>query len=190
MTSNRWDFICIGASAGGIVTVQALLLGLGKKFSIPMGIVQHIPEHSDLPLEAIFQPHYKGLVVEATDKTPIQQGHCYFAPSGYHLLVEKDKTFSLSQDEPVNFSRPSIDVFFETAAEAYGRRLCGVLLTGANQDGAAGLRYIQRCGGYTIVQDPEDAEFPQMPLEALKLMRPDKVLTLKGLLDAVGGHDA
>ena len=117
--------------------------------------------------------------MEAVDKTKIEKEQIYFAPPNYHLLVERDFSLSLSQEDPVVFSRPSIDVLFESAARSLGEKVCGVLLTGANEDGAAGLKFIQACGGYTIVQNPMDAEIPTMPQSALTRFRPDFIGSLK-----------
>jgi two-component system chemotaxis response regulator CheB len=117
-------------------------------------------------------------IKEADEKENIQAGYVYFAPPNYHLLIENDKTFSLSTDEKVNYSRPSIDVLFESAANAYGPRLAAIILTGANNDGAEGLRRIKQKGGLVIVQDPQSAENSYMPAAALKAVKPDFVLSL------------
>lgn len=173
--------ICVGTSAGGVTAVQTLLKGLPKGFSPPLLIVQHLPEAAQIEPELIYGSVYEGRVQEAFDKTPIQNGHAYFAPPGYHLLVERDRTLALSQDEPVHFARPSIDVFFESAALSLGSHACGILMTGANQDGALGLQTIQKNGGWTIVQDPDDAEVRYMPESALKIMEPDFVVKLNDI---------
>ncbi|HEX2556963.1 MAG TPA: chemotaxis protein CheB, partial [Nitrososphaera sp.] len=118
---------------------------------------------------------------DADEKEAIRPGFVYFAPPNYHLLVESDHTFSLSIDPKVHFTRPSVDVLFESAADAYGARLIGIILSGANQDGAAGLRYIKQRGGLTIVQDPADAEVSYMPRSAIEVAHPDHVLTASGI---------
>ena len=118
---------------------------------------------------------------EASDKERISAGQIYVAGPGYHLSVEHDLTLSLSQEEPVHFSRPAIDFLFISAADAYGDSLLGVLLTGANEDGARGLAYIKNNGGRTIVQDPRDAQVALMPEAALALHQPDHILTLSGI---------
>ena len=111
----------------------------------------------------------------------IKAGNAYFAPAGYHVLIEKDGCFALSQDEPVNFARPSIDVTFSSVAEALGRRCCGVLLTGSNSDGARGLKEISDAGGFTFVQDPKLSEYSTMPEAALELFKPSGVASVPGI---------
>jgi two-component system chemotaxis response regulator CheB len=118
-------------------------------------------------------------VREAGDKEEIIPGTLYFAPAGYHLLLENDRSFSLSCDAPVHFARPAIDIMMETAAEVYGARLAGVLLTGANEDGAQGMAAIGRAGGMTVVQDPQEASVDVMPLEAIRIRPPDLILPLE-----------
>jgi two-component system chemotaxis response regulator CheB len=120
-------------------------------------------------------------VHEAADKQDIVAGNVYFATPGYHLSVEQDRSLSLSLEERVHYSRPSIDYLFESAADAYGESLAAVLLTGANHDGARGLAQVKRRGGLTIVQDPEDAQVATMPLAALKIQQPDHVLPIHGI---------
>lgn len=175
---SQFQMVCIGASAGGIQALQSILSGLGKTFHIPVAVVQHLPERTEADLAMVLQPHFHGKVVEILDKMPIEKGHCYLAPPGYHVLVEKDHTFSLSQDEFVNFSRPSIDVLLESAAEVYDIHLCGIVLTGANHDGAEGLKCVQERGGLAIVQNPDDAEYSTMPLECLRRFHPREILGL------------
>jgi two-component system chemotaxis response regulator CheB len=175
---NPVRVICVGASAGGITAVQRLLNGLPKLFSLPLVVVQHLHPSTELDVDLVYGRGFSGKVLEARDKMPLEGGTAYFAPPTYHLLIEKDLSLSLSQDEPVNFSRPSIDVLFESAAWAVGDGACGVLLTGANHDGAAGLRQIKDLGGVTIVQDPEEAEVPYMPNAAIELQRPDFILKI------------
>ncbi len=171
----------IGTSAGGVTTVQALLRELHGKLSLPLLIVQHLPADARVNPALIFGSFTHATVLEAYDKVAVELNHVYFAPPSYHLLIERDFTLSLTQDEPVHFSRPSIDVLFESAARAYGSELCGVLLTGANQDGAAGLKAISDLGGYTMVQDPRDAEVGTMPQAALSLFTPNFTGTVKEL---------
>jgi len=178
---NQPTAVFIGASAGGVAAVQTLLKHL-TNFSLPLIIVQHLPYHAQIDSHLVFASHTKLKVCEAQDKTEIQSGHVYFAPPSYHLLVEKDFSLSLSQDEPVQFARPSIDVLFETAATTYGPHACGIVLTGANADGARGLKYIHQKGGYTIVQDPNRAEVSTMPYAAIEMTKPDFI----GDLPAIG----
>ena len=133
------DAVVIGASAGGLAALSALVSGLPRTFRLPLLMVQHVPPKGPTQLVEIFQRKTDLAVKEARDKEPVHGGTLYFAAPGYHLLVEADMTLSLSQDEAMHFSRPSIDVLFESAADAWGDRVAGILLTGANEDGAAGL---------------------------------------------------
>jgi len=121
-------------------------------------------------------------VKEADEKEAIVPGTVYIAPPDYHMMVETDETISFSADEKVNYSRPSIDVLFEAAADTYGRQLVGIVLTGANNDGAAGLLAIKNAGGFTIVQEPEDAESPAMPIAAIQLAKPHSILSLDEII--------
>ncbi|WP_017672362.1 chemotaxis protein CheB [Blastomonas sp. AAP53] len=160
--------IVIGASAGGVQALLSILTALPPQFSCPILIVLHVPQRNDNPLVSLLRARCLLDVKEAEDKEPLGQGTIYFAPPGYHLLIEKNMTIALSSDEPVNFSRPAIDVLFETAADALSDAVTGIILTGANHDGAQGLRAIGAAGGTAIVQDPSTAEMPAMPLAALE----------------------
>ncbi|TCD22704.1 chemotaxis protein CheB [Pseudomonas sp. IC_126] len=175
------DAIVIGASAGGLAALSALVDGLPGDFRQPLLMVQHVPPYGPTQLVEIFQRKTALRVKEADDKEPVCGATLYFAAPGYHLLVEADLTLSLSQDEAMHFSRPSIDVLFESAADAWGERVAGILLTGANEDGAAGLEAIKRAGGMTIVQDPGEAEVQTMPLAALQRFAPDYILPLRDI---------
>lgn len=179
--TEKLRMICIGASAGGIQAVQKVLFDMRSRTDVPIVVVQHISRSHEIDLELIFGRFYSGEIMEPGDKDAITPGKVYFAPSGYHLLMERDWTFSLSQEDPVNYSRPSIDVFMESAAEIVGAGLCGILLTGANSDGALGIKSIHECGGVTIVQDPDTAESNAMPQSALDIMKPDYILPLNGI---------
>lgn len=172
--------IIIGASAGGVTAIHQLLENLPKEFRLPVVVVQHLPESSHVEVENVY-PSQTLKVVEIEDKMPIESGYGYFAPGGYHVMFEKDHTFSLSQDEPVRFSRPSIDLCFESAAKVFGKNAVGVVLTGANGDGSIGLVQIKECGGTAIVQNPETAEFKEMPEASLRAVKPDFVTTLSDL---------
>lgn len=178
LITNRFDAIIIGGSAGAMTALSALLPFLQKNYPVPVIVVLHLHPLQD----RYFLEHFSKLcslnIKEADEKENIQAGYVYFAPPNYHLLIEKDKTFSLSTDEKVNYSRPSIDVLFESAANAYGPRLAAILLTGANNDGAEGVRRIKQKGGLVIVQDPQSAENSYMPAAALKVVKPDFVLDL------------
>jgi two-component system chemotaxis response regulator CheB len=173
--------VVIGASAGGVEALLKLLTGLPADFRLPIIAVLHLPPDRDSRLAEIFQHRLPIAVREACDKESVAPATLYFAGSGYHLLVESDHSFALSCEAPVHFSRPSIDVLMESAADAYGAALAGILLTGANYDGAAGLSKIRRQGGLTVVQDPEEAQVPTMPEAAIRKLQPNFVLPLSGI---------
>jgi two-component system chemotaxis response regulator CheB len=162
------DLVVIGGSAGAIEVLHRVIEQLPADFSPATAVVIHVPPDGPNLLAEIFTTR-DGLNVKlAEDKEPIAGGTIYFATPDYHLLVEKGGTFALSMDERVHFSRPAIDVLFESAAEAYGNRLLGVILSGANADGAAGLLAVARVGGITAVQSLESAEMIAMPASALQ----------------------
>ena len=175
------EAVVIGASAGGVHALLALLSGLPTNFFLPIIAVLHLPKERSSRLAEVFQQRLAMSVREAADKQAIAPSTLYFAGSGYHLSIEVDRTFSLSCEDPVNYSRPSIDVLMESAADAYGARLAGVLLTGANVDGAAGLARIKQRGGMTVVQDPQEAQVATMPEAAIRKMKPNLILTLDGI---------
>lgn len=175
------EAVVIGASAGGVHALLALLSGLPTNFFLPIIAVLHLPKERSSRLAEVFQQRLAMSVREAADKQAIAPSTLYFAGSGYHLSIEVDRTFSLSCEDPVNYSRPSIDVLMESAADAYGASLAGVLLTGANVDGAAGLARIKQRGGMTVVQDPQEAQVATMPEAAIRKMKPNLILTLDGI---------
>lgn len=175
------EAVVIGTSAGGLAALSVLVAGLEATFRLPLLVVQHIPSGVPTQLAEIFQRKTGLHVKEADEKETVRGGTLYFAAPGYHLLVEQDTSLSLSQDDSVHFSRPSIDVLFESAADAWGERVAGILLTGANEDGAAGLEAIHRAGGLTIVQDPDEAEVDSMPRAALQRFAPDYILPLRDI---------
>ncbi len=185
--------VVVGASAGGIAAVQKILSFLPEHFAAPVLLAQHIQARFGIDFAAVFRHNGSLIVKEGDEKEMPQPGTMYVAPPGYHMLVERDGSLALSVDDPENFARPSIDVLFETAAEAWGAQLIGVLLTGANSDGALGLKAIGARGGTTIVQDPETAEAPTMPRAALDCMAVDHILPLseigRFLAKVVGAHD-
>lgn len=178
---RRVDALVIGASAGGIDALLGILPALGSRFGFPVVIVLHMPADRSSRLAEVFQQHLHCPVEQAEDKATLLPGHVYFAPSGYHLSIENDFSFSLSQEEPLHFSRPAIDILMASAADVYGAGLCGVLLTGASGDGAAGLAAIGNAGGITVVQDPDDAEISTMPAAAIRLRAPDQILALAAI---------
>ncbi len=179
--AGRAEAVVIGASAGGIEALGKLLPALPPDLRPPVMIVIHLPEERESLLAHIFQAKCRRPVLEAEDKQPILPGHVYFAPPGYHLLVDEGPSLALSVDPLVNFSRPAIDVLFESAAACYGPSLAAILLTGASHDGSSGLDAIRQAGGVTIVQDPADAHTPLMVEAALARTTPDFVLPLSGI---------
>lgn len=162
-----FDLIVVGASWGGLDALTVLVRGLPPDFPVPVVIVQHRGPDAQSLLSDLLQRWTGGKVLEPEDKDPIEPGHIYIAPANYHLLVETGH-FSLTTEAPVRYSRPSIDVLFGSAAHAYGERLIGVVLTGANEDGSRGLQCIHDYGGYSVVQDPATAEVATMPAAALR----------------------
>ncbi|MFN3653538.1 MAG: chemotaxis protein CheB [Armatimonadota bacterium] len=172
-----FDLIVIGTSLGGLRALETIVDGLPDDFQVPLAIVQHRATNAGVLLRQLLQRRTRLRVVEPDDKDEIQPGRVYLAPPDYHLLVEPG-SFALSTEGRVNHARPAIDVLFETASDAYGSRVLGVLLTGANEDGARGAARIKRRGGTLLVQDPADAECGVMPASALKLTQPDRVLAL------------
>ncbi|MGE5419921.1 MAG: chemotaxis protein CheB [Chloroflexota bacterium] len=175
---GRINGVAIGTSAGGIEALGKLLPCIPKGCEKVFLIVQHILPESDSTFVRLISEKCNIKVCEAFNTEEIIPGTIYFAPPDYHLQVERNFTLSLGVDEKVNYSRPSIDILFETAAETFRQNLTGILLTGVNRDGSAGLKRIKELGGKTIVQSPDDADFSEMPLSAIKLFKPDQVLTL------------
>ena len=178
LAGRSFDAVVIGASAGGVGALLRLLPGLPAGYGRAVMALLHLPENRQSQLADVFQQRMALPVREAADKEPVSSGTLYFAGSGYHLSVEQDRSFSLSCEAPLHFARPSIDYLMESAADAYGDRLLGILLTGANNDGAAGMAAIGAAGGLTVVQDPQDAEVATMPKEAIRLRAPDLILPL------------
>lgn len=174
----QFEAVVIGASAGGIEALSTILPILPSFFPLPVIIAQHLHPKSDGYLVEFLNKQCSLTVKEAEDKERIKSGHIYLAPANYHLLIERDRSFSFNADEPVNFSRPSIDMLFETAADAYGHQLIGVILTGANNDGSMGLCKIQSLGGLIIIQDPKTAAIPRMPLSAIEKVNADYICSL------------
>jgi two-component system chemotaxis response regulator CheB len=177
----RVEAIVVGASAGGVEALLSLLVPLRRGFALPIIIVLHLPDERRSQLAEVFARRLELPVHEAIDKQEIVTGTVYFATPGYHLSVEQDRSLSLSLEDRVHYSRPSIDYLFESAAHVYGPTLAAVLLTGANHDGARGLAEVKRYGGLTVVQDPEEAQVATMPRAALKLQQPDHVLPIHGI---------
>ena len=174
-----YQAVVIGVSMGGLGTLREIFMNLIESFSLPVLIVQHIHAQSENHLPNYLNKLTHLSVKEADEKEMITQNNVYLAPPNYHLIVEDDKTISLSTDERVNYCRPSIDVLFESAADAYGPDLIGIILTGANSDGANGMLKIKEKGGLLIVQDPATADVTTMPLSVIKQTHVDYILTLK-----------
>ena len=175
---SEFEIVVVGASLGGLKTLQLLLSELSSWFQVPIVIAQHRNKESDSGLCEFLAQYSELPISEPDDKEPILKGHVYLAPRDYHLLIEKG-SFALSIDPPVAFARPSIDLMFESAADEYGENVIGVILTGANSDGARGLATIKSRGGLALVEDPAEAEFPEMPRAAIRATPLDRVAPLK-----------
>jgi two-component system chemotaxis response regulator CheB len=174
-----YDLIAIGTSWGGLQALSTLLRDLPDAVDQPLVVAQHrSAESPDGGLGHLLQVHTQRVVRDAEDKDSLERGHVYLAPPDYHLLVEPG-SLALSTEEAVQFARPSIDVLFETAADAYAERVIGIVLTGANADGAAGLARIKERGGVAIVQDPESSERRRMPDAAIAATEADAVLPIE-----------
>lgn len=181
LAGRAFDAVVIGASAGGVGALLDILPGLPAGYGRAVVAVLHLPAGRQSQLADVFRVRMALPVWEAQDKQPIDRGQVYFAGSDYHLSIETDETFSLSCEAPLHYARPAIDFLMASAADAYGPRVLGILMTGANQDGAAGLAAIHRAGGMTVVQDPAEAAAPTMPAEAIRLDRPDLILPLSAI---------
>jgi two-component system chemotaxis response regulator CheB len=185
--TDRIDAVAIGASAGGVEALSMLLPAVPAALRAAILIVLHLPRERASVLAEIFSSKCARPVREAVDKEPVEPGTVYFAPPDYHLLVDRagpaGAHLALSADDLVNFSRPSIDVLFESAADVYGQRLIGIILTGANHDGAAGLAAVHEAAGITVVQHPDTAQSSLMPMAAIKRSPVDYVLTLEQIAE-------
>ncbi len=182
MNAGGYEIIVVGTSWGGLAALRTLAGALPGDFGIAVTVVQHRHKDSDRLLASLLQDRSALQVCEVEDKQPVLPGYLFIAPPDYHLLVERGH-FSLSTDEPVRYSRPSIDVAFTSAADSYGSRTVGVVLTGANADGAAGLTRIAERGGLAVVQSPETAESPTMPTAALAAVPSALMLPIPGIAD-------
>ncbi len=182
-TKMYYEAIVIGVSSGGMNAMNVLFSLLPKGFSIPIIILQHIGSHSDNEWIKILNKKTNIVIKEAEEKEKIEKGNAYVSPPNYHLLIERNKTFSFTIDERVNYARPSIDVLFESAAEAFKGKLIGIILTGSNTDGTNGMKRIKENGGLTIAQDPATAESAYMPSSAIDAVKMDHILTLEGIAD-------
>ena len=174
---SRYEIVVMGTSLGGLQALETVLGALPAGFPVPVAVVQHRNKYSDNTLTQLLRRHTELKVYDAEDKMPLEPGAVYFSPPNYHMLVE-DGYVALSCDAPVLYARPSIDVLFESAAQAYGSRTIAVIMTGANSDGAQGIAAIKRRGGTAIAQDPATAEASAMPAAAIAAARVDYVLPL------------
>lgn len=181
MAAQQIEAIVIGGSAGALEALNAILPALPAGFTLPLTIVLHLPPTKPSHLPEVLAARCALPVSEPDDKEPLTPGHVYVAAPNYHLMISRDRTFSLSVDGLVHFSRPAIDVLFETAADAYGSGLLGVLLSGANEDGARGIAAIKRAHGQTVVQSPETSQVTTMPDAALRLHPSATVLGLPAI---------
>ena len=179
----KYEAIVIGVSSGGMNAMKVMFSLLPKEFKTPIIIVQHLGEYSDNYWIKLLNDKSNLSIKEADEKEKIENGNVYIAPPNYHLMIERDKTFSLTVDERVNYARPSIDVLFESAAEAYKDKLIGVILTGSSCDGTAGLKKIKEHGGLSIAQDPKTAESAYMPASAIAAIKVDYILSLEDIID-------
>jgi two-component system chemotaxis response regulator CheB len=176
-SSRGYDLVVIGGSAGGIEALNILLGALPARFAPAVMIVTHLPPVSPSYLVQAFAHRCALPVLEPDAGEQITPGRVHVAPPGYHMLVEVDRTVALSTDAAVRFSRPSIDVLFESAATVYGKRLLAILLSGANDDGAQGLVRVRALGGTTWVQAPDTAASPEMPRAAIERGAADSIYT-------------
>ena len=183
---SRAKAVVVGTSAGGVEALSAVLPALPTALRPPVFVVLHLPRDRPSLLVEVLERKCAVPVVEAEDKMPVQPGTVYVAPPDYHLLLEAGPSLALSVDEPVHFSRPSIDVLFESAADVFGSGLLGIILTGASRDGASGLAAIRAAGGTTVVQEPQDAQVPFMTEAAIQEGGVDFVLPLAGIAALLG----
>ena len=187
---KQGKILVIGGSAGSLQVILGVLAALGKDYSMPVLVVLHRNNVFESSLEDLISSRSQVQIKEVEEKDQLAPGMVYLCPADYHVLVEKDHTFSLDYSERVNYSRPSIDVTFTSVAGVYGKGVVALLLSGGNADGAEGLYAVQEKGGFTIVQDPATAEVPYMPQQALLRVDVDLVVRteeLPGLIKGLGG---
>jgi two-component system chemotaxis response regulator CheB len=183
--SALYEIAVVGTSWGGLAALRELVAALPEDLPMPIVLIQHRHRMSDSALPNLLQDKTSLRVSEVEDKAPIEPGAVYVAPADYHLLVDRGY-FTLSVEEPIRYSRPSIDLTFSSAADVYGAKTIGAVLTGANADGAEGLRRIAERGGLALVQEPATAESPTMPAAALKAVPSARVLTLAAIGQLIG----
>lgn len=185
MTSPLYEIAVVGTSWGGLAALRELVAALPKDLTMPVVLIQHRHKQSDNALPRFLQDRTQLRVCEVEDKAPIEPGSVYVAPPDYHLLIEREY-FTLSVEEPIRYSRPSIDLTFSSAADTFGAKAIGAVLTGANADGAEGLRRIASRGGLALVQEPATAESPTMPAAALKAVPNARVMTIAQIGALIG----
>ncbi|HTB51837.1 MAG TPA: chemotaxis protein CheB [Ferruginibacter sp.] len=187
MAQDKIALVMIGGSSGSLDAILKIFPKVNAHFSTPVIVVMHRNIASDSMLEEVlsFRTHLK--VKEAEEKETISPGHMYIAPPDYHLLIEKDRTLSLDYSEKINFSRPSIDISFESAADIYGASLVCIVLSGANADGAKGAAYANKLGSKIIIQDPLTAIVPFMPEQAIEHTSKNNVLSIEGIVSFLNG---
>jgi two-component system chemotaxis response regulator CheB len=184
-----YKMLVIGLSAGGMPLVKQLLAALPKDYPLAIAIVTHLPQGYESNLAQVLSAVTDLPVIMASDKQPIVAGHIYVAPPDYHLLIEKNYQFALSEDEPVKSVRPSIDVLFSSAAEVFENELCAVILSGANSDGADGMATIKQLGGLCMVLNPLDAEFSTMPNAVIAQVDVDYIASLEDIISLLVSVD-
>lgn len=177
--SQKVRVVVIGTSAGGIDALKRILPSFKDLKNLSVAVVIHLPARGPNLIPELFKEICSFKVKEAESGEPLQIGYIYFSPADYHLSLESNATLSLSSEEPLNFSRPSIDILFDSAAYSFESKVLGILLTGANSDGTAGLMKIQEKGGICLIQDPSEAEYPTMPQSAAKKMPANAIMNLK-----------
>ena len=184
---NHDKLIVIGGSAGSLAVLFKLLPKLRSDLSIPILIVLHRRSSGDSSLADLLATKTNIPITEVEDKDQILPSHIYLAPSDYHVLIEKDLTFALDYSEKVNFSRPSLDVTYESAADIYGESVVGIILSGANEDGTKGILEIKRNGGTIIAQDPQTAQMPVMPQNAISHANINRIYSVTEMADFING---
>jgi two-component system chemotaxis response regulator CheB len=177
--------VVLGVSAGALEALERVLPAFGPETTFPVIAVVHVAKNRPSALPEVLRPKCRIPVKEASDKHPVTGGTIWFAPPDYHLLVERGHSFALSIDEPVLFSRPSIDVLFQSAADAYAPRLVAVVLTGASRDGADGAFAVSEAGGFVIAEDPATARFSTMPEACIQRSSPGLIADLSGIFQAL-----
>lgn len=178
-------YVLIGGSAGSFQTILSLLEALPKNYPFPIFLILHRLKNVRSGFIEALSIKSKVNLLEPEDKNIIEEGNIYLAPANYHMYIEFDNTISLSIEEPVNHSRPSIDITFSSAANSLRDKTIAVLLSGANKDGAAGLKDISEAGGITVIQDPNDAQIQTMPQAALDMFKVDKIMSAEEIINYI-----